>query len=144
MKQNNNERRVNEQAVLLYLIRVFTFFLFLSGVIHFLDWILYFLLVSTNENKGIVVFYLLLRRFSGEWIFQNLVMIKLVPRRSSNARILGIPILPFFNVFGQWNNPLWLLLNVVEADFTALAAFKAWAFGSDLFAGSTTNYMNWN
>lgn len=51
-------------------------------VIHFLDCILDLSLVSTNvndENKGVVIFNLLHCRFSGEGIFQNLVMIKFIP-----------------------------------------------------------------
>ena len=65
-------------------------------VIHFLHCILDLLLVSTqvnNENQSVVVFNLLHCRLSCERVFQNLIVIKLIPCWSTNTRIFGVPIL---------------------------------------------------
>ena len=52
------------------------------NIIHLFNSILYLLLVGTNvnnENQSVVVFNFLHCRLSGERIFENLILVKLVP-----------------------------------------------------------------
>lgn len=46
-----------------------------------------------NEDKSVVVFNFLHCRLSCEGIFEDLVLVKLVPGRGTNARVLGISFL---------------------------------------------------
>lgn len=64
--------------------------------IHFLYCILYLLFVSTdvnNEDKSVVIFNFLHCRLSCEGIFEDLILVKLVPGRSTDARVLRISFL---------------------------------------------------
>lgn len=66
------------------------------NVIHLLYCIFYLFLISTdvnNENQGIVVLNLLHCRLCSKRILENLVMIQFVSWRSTDARILRVPVL---------------------------------------------------
>jgi len=63
-------------------------------VIHLLNGCLDLLLVRlevNDEDKGVVVFNLLHRRLSRKGVFEDLVLIKLVPPRCTDSWVLGVP-----------------------------------------------------
>lgn len=105
------------------------------NIIHLFDCILYLLFVSTNvnnEKQSIVIFNLLHGRLSSEGILENLIMIELIPWWSTDATVLGVPVL--LQCLRRWNvTDVQIFLAFflkVGPDFTAFAAFKACAFGS--------------
>ncbi|CAL5026610.1 unnamed protein product [Urochloa decumbens] len=64
------------------------------NVIHLLDSSLDLLLVClevNNEDQSVVIFDLLHCGFSGEGVLEDLVLIKLVPSRSTDSWVLGVP-----------------------------------------------------
>lgn len=111
------------------------------NVIHFLHCILYLLFVSTdvnNEDKSVVVFNFLHCRLSCEGIFEDLVLVKLVPGRGTNARVLGISFLlqcPWPVKCNWCSYFLGFLLKSPSTWFHCLGSLLGLGFWVSLFCG---------